>query len=365
MRVAARTTVIGVIAALAAAALLASGARPSDAIVAAQPASGARVLLLYDMEGITGAVRPTDVNAGSPTYQATRESLVEDVNAAIRGLLKAGVREVVVTDGHGSGSQEPDYIVDRMPSGARHEIRAEPYDPYIDLMDRSFAAVVTIAMHSRAGGKGFLAHTYYGHTRWVMHGHDMNESMLVAASAARVGTPLILVTGDDVLEKEVKAFSPRTEYVTVKTAVSVEEARPRPRAEVSAEIEAAAARAMANVKSIPPWNPQLPAEFANEYGYVMPEQAAVAINFPGASAVDAKTVRVRTSSFLDAYLAFRALAGFTSLATQRVLLDGVRAEATGADLIRRAQARVPTRLERSFKAADTAIPRPYGNHGYR
>jgi D-amino peptidase len=331
----------------------------------AQPAPGPRVLLLYDMEGITGAVRPTDVNAGSPTYQATRESLVEDVNAAIRGLMKAGVREVVVTDAHGSGSPDPDYILERMPKGARHEIRDEPYDPYIDLMDRSFAAVVTIAMHSRAGGKGFVAHTYYGHTRWVMHGHDMNESMLVAASAARVGTPLILVTGDDVLEKEVKAFSPRTEYVTVKTAVSVEEARPRPRAEVSADIEAAAARAFANVGSIPPWDPRLPAEFDNDCSYVMPEQAAVAINFPGAAAVDAKTVRVRTRSFLEAYLAFRALAGFTALATQRVVLEGVRGEPGGADLIRKAQGRLPARAERSFVAAEKTISRPYGRHGYR
>lgn len=337
----------------------------ANGTLTSQAPSGSRVLLLYDMEGITGAVQPTDVNAGSPTYQATRESLVEDVNAAIRGLLSAGAREIVVTDGHGSGSPDPDYILDRMPKGARHEIRDEPYDPYIDLMDKSFAAVVTIAMHSRAGGGGFLAHTYYGHTRWVMNGHDMNESMLVAASAARVGTPLILVTGDDVLEKEVKAFSPRTEYVAVKRAVSVEEAQSRPRAEVSAEIEAAAARALRNVASIPPWKPAMPAEFANEYGYVMPEQAAVAINFPGATVVDNKTVRVRARSFIDAYLSFRALAGFTALATQRVLLDGVRAQEGGPALIQKAQSRVPSRRERTFKATGTSIPRPYGRHGYQ
>jgi D-amino peptidase len=323
------------------------------------------VLLLYDMEGITGAVQPTDVNSGSPTYQATRESLVEDVNAAIRGLLAAGAREVVVTDGHGSGSPEPDYMLERMPAGARHEIRDEPYDPYIDLMDRSFTAVVAIAMHSRAGANGFLAHTYNGHTRWVMHGHDMNESMLVAASAARFGTPLILVTGDDVLQKEVEAFSPRTEYVVVKTAVSVEEARPRPRAEVSARIEAAAARALRSVRDIPAWDPRLPAEFDNEYGYIMAEHAAVAINYPGAAVVDEKTVRVRARSFLDAYLAFRALAGFTGLATQRVLLDGVRAQTGGPELVRQAQARLPARKERSFRASGTSIPRSYGRHGYR
>jgi D-amino peptidase len=332
---------------------------------AAHQAAGARVLLLYDMEGITGAVRPTDVNAGSPTYQATRESLVEDVNAAIRGLQKAGVREIVVTDGHGSGSPDPDYILERMPAGARHEIRSEPYDPYIDLMDRSFTAMVAIAMHSKAGGGGFLAHTYNGHTRWIMNGHDMNESMLVAASAARVGTPLVLVTGDDVLEREVKAFSPRTEYVVVKKAVSVEAAESRPRAEVSAAIEAAAERAMRNVASIPPWDPPLRAEFENHYGYILPEHAQVAINFPDTRVVDDKTVALTTRSFLEAYLAFRALAGFTGLATQRVLLTGVRGQPGGPELIQKAQARLPSRRARSFAATGESIPRPYGRHGYQ
>lgn len=340
-------------------------AMPERPLASQTPTAGPRVLLLYDMEGITGAVRPSDVNAGSPTYQATRESLVEDVNAAIRGLQKAGVREIVVTDGHGSGSPDPDYILDRMPPGARHEIREEPYDPYIDLMDRSFTAMVAIAMHSRAGGGGFLAHTYNGHTRWVMHGHDMNESMLVAASAARVGTPLVLVTGDDVLQREVKAFSPRTEYVVVKKAVSVEEAQPRPRAEVSAAIEAAAARALKNVASIPPWTPRLPPEFVNHYGYILPDHAAVAINYPGAVVVDDKTVAVRARSFLEAYLVFRALAGFTGLAAQRVLVSGVRAQPGGAELIQKAQEQLPSRRERSFASTGTSIPRPYGRHGYR
>lgn len=324
-----------------------------------------RVLLIYDMEGITGAVRPTDVNFGSPTYQATRESLVEDVNAAIRGLQKAGATEVVVIDGHGSGSPDPDYILERMPAGSRHEMGGEPLDPYIDLMDRRFDAVVTIAMHSKAGTQGFLAHTYNGHTRWVMHGHDMNESMLVAASAARFGTPLILVTGDDVLAGEVKAFSPKTEYVVVKRAVRVDSAEARSRAAVSAEIEAAAERGLRNVKAIPIWDPRFTAEFVNHYGYVMPEQAAAAINFPHATVVDDKTVSVKARDFLDAYLAFRALAGYTGLATQRVILDGVRAQAGASTFLQQAQSRIPGRLERTFAPTGTTIPRGFGPHGYR
>jgi D-amino peptidase len=348
--------------------LLGGCGRASDASAAdqARNEAGPRILLIYDMEGITDAVRPADVVYGSPTYEATRASLVEDVNAAIRGLLKAGASEVVLADGHGSGNPNPDYILDRLPEGARHDIRDEPYDPYIDTMDRSFAAVVTIAMHSKAGTNGFLAHTYNGHTRWNMGGHDMNESMLVAASAARFGIPLILVTGDDVLQQEIAAFSPETEYVVVKRAHNVEEAVARPRDEVSAEIEAAAERALRNLSRIPPWNPRLPPRFVNHFGYILPEHAAVAINFPGAEVVDNKTVSLETSDFLEAYLAFRGLARFTGYATDRLVLGGIRASERGRELVLQAQQQhVPARRERTFAPTGTDIPRPYGVHGYR
>ena len=71
------------------------------------------------------------------------------------------------------------------------------------------------------------------------------------------------------------------------------------------------------------------------------------------------------SSFLEAYLAFRALAGFTGLATQRVLVNGVRAEEGGAELLQRARSLLPSRAERSFEPTGTELRRGYGNHGYR
>jgi D-aminopeptidase len=190
--------------------------------------------------------------------------------------------------------------------------------------------------------------------------------MLVAASAARFDIPLVLVTGDDVLQKEIAAFSPKTEYVVVKRAVSVEQAEARPQADVNRDIEAAAERAFRARKSIPPWRPaELRGDFENRYSYVLPDMAAIAINFPGAEAVDNKTVRVRTRSFLDAYFAFRALANFTGLATQRMLVNFVRDEADGRSILQKAQQRLPSRAQRTFAPTGDTIPRGYGRHGYR
>jgi D-amino peptidase len=240
-----------------------------------------------------------------------------------------------------------------------------PYDPYIETMDKSFAAMVAIAMHGRAGGKAFLAHTYNGHTKWVMGGHDMNESMLVAASAARFDIPLILVTGDDILKQEIAAFSPATEYVVVKQAVSVESAQSRPREEVSADITNAAERALRGRAKVTPWKPSLPSPFENRYSYVLPEQAAIAINFPHATAVDNKTVAIRTPDFMEAYLTFRSLAGATGLATSRMMLNWLNGIEGGREMTRTLQAKLPSRADRTFAPTGTEIPRPYGKHGYR
>jgi D-amino peptidase len=330
---------------------------------------GPKVLLLYDMEGVTDAIRPQDVSMGSETYPATRESLTEDVNAAIRGLLKAGAREVVLTDGHGSGNPDPDYLLDKLPKNARFDIRDAPYDPYIEAMDQTFDAMVAVAMHGKAGGKAFLAHTYNGHTRWVMAGHDMNESMLVAASAARFNVPLILVTGDDVLRDEIKAFSPSMEYVTVKKAVSVSAAEARPRADVSRDIEAAAERALRNRKNVKAWKPaEISKPFDNQFSYILPDQAAVASMFPHATPVNNKTVKVPAANFLEAYLAFRALATFTGLTTQRMTVSAIRQMTGGPDMIAKAQAPFPSREQRSFEPTSPTMDRGGvgpGRHGYR
>ncbi|MEX2272530.1 MAG: M55 family metallopeptidase [Vicinamibacterales bacterium] len=327
--------------------------------------SGVKVLLLYDMEGVTDAARGQDVSIGSDSYPATRESLTADVNAAIAGLLKAGATEVVITDGHGSGSPDPDYILEKMPKGARFDLRDVPYDPYIETMDPSVAAMVAIGMHGRAGGKAFLAHTYNGHTKWVMGGHDMNESMLVAASAARFDIPLILVTGDDVLQQEIAEFSPETAYVTVKRAISVDAAEPRPRDQVSADIAAAAERALRGRGRVRPWKPALPSPFENRYSYILPEQAAIAINFPHASPIDNKTVAVMTPDFMQAYLTFRGLAGFTGLATSRMMIGWLRDAEGGRQILSTLQGKLPSRADRTFAPTGKEIPRPFGKHGYR
>jgi D-amino peptidase len=337
-------------------------------VVGTLPAQdGPKVLVIYDMEGVSQIETPPGCSFGTPDYPAGREALTEDVNAAIRGLLRGGAGEIVITDGHGSGNPEPDYDLSRLPEGARFEIRDQPYDAYIDVVDESFDAVVAIAMHARANTPGFISHTYFGHTTWVAGGHEMNESMLVAASAARFGVPVILVTGDDVLAGQVEAFSPETEYVVVKTAHSRSQAVARDRDAVSHDIEEAAERAIRSLERIPAWRPSTFAgRFENVYGYNMTEHAALAVNYPGARPVTDRAVAVETDGFLEAYLTFRALALFSSTARALMVYRELPNVEGGRDAMRAVAGSLGIRP--SFNSAGSApdiTPFTYRTrHGY-
>lgn len=334
-----------------------------------QAQTGPKVVLIYDMEGLITVQTSRDCSFGSPTYATSRQSLTDEVNAAIRGLLRAGASEVILTDGHGSGNPEPDYDLSQLPEGARFEIRDDPYDAYIDVFNSSTDAVVAIGMHAGAGSDGVISHTYYGHTRWVMNGQPFNESMIVAASAARFGAPVILVTGDDVLRQQVADFNPATRYVVTKRAVTRSRAEARPKDEVLAEIERQAEEGLRALSSIPAWSPQpVRGVLESHFSYTRPDHASLAINFPNAVEVNDRTIGLQSDSFLDAYLAFRALANFTALAPMQSMFMAMQEVEGGMETYQRIREHLSDLPPPGFTPAGNEIDvsgSAKGRHGYR
>ena len=175
------------------------------------------------------------------------------------------------------------------------------------------------------------------------------------------------MTGDDVLQQEVAAFTPNTRYVVVKRVVSTTEAAPRPRAQVTTEIEAEAARAVRNIAQVGSWRPAgFNATFANDFGYTMPQQASLAIRYPGAESVNDKTVRLRTNSFVEAYLAFRALAAFTALVAPTLMFGSLPEVEGGAEVLQKLQQRI-SGAERTFEPTGPEVQPIFGpgRHGVR
>jgi D-amino peptidase len=273
-------------------------------VALAAQARGLKVLLLYDMEGITAADEFRKTTFAHPEqYAEGRRSLTADVNAAIAGLKAGGATEIVVVDGHGSGNtQEPDILVDQIAAPGAMHFRATPFDIYMDSYDHSVDAIVAIGMHAGAGNRsGFLAHTYSAHDiEYRVNGVPFNETMILAMGAARLKIPVIMVSGDDQLERELRRNLPWVKYAAVKHAVNVGKAEPLPREEASRRIETAAREALQALSQMKAM------EFAGPYRFAAkfeePAQALNAALWPGSELnADQQTVQIRANDFEDGY----------------------------------------------------------------
>jgi D-amino peptidase len=311
--------------------LLASGMSPQKPL---------KVLVLYDMEGVSGAssVRHTHFGA-EPEYTEARKSLTADVNAAIAGLKAAGATEIIVCDGHGSGnSQSPDVLEAELLAPAKMISRDRSFDIYMDSYDQSIDAVVAVAMHAGAGNpEGFLSHTYtIEDVQYRVNGTPFNETMILAMGAARFGIPVIMVSGDDQLDKELKRFLPWVKYAAGKHAVGRAKAEPFARDEVSRRIEKAAREALLGLDAM-----RVPEDFPGPYRFALTfqdeSQASNVARLQGAELLsDGISVQIRYSDFEEGYRASLRLISTAGLVGRLSAMQRMIAAQPNADKLREA-----------------------------
>lgn len=216
------------------------------------PAAGRlRVLLLHDMEGLSGQDdwKTFDFEF-TEQYRRGQLMLVADVNAVVDGLFAGGATHVDVVDGHGSGNPEPDIRRDLLDKRANQVLRDAPFRQYVDLVaPDAYDAVVLVGMHAKTGSGGFASHTFTMGIEFIVNGLAITESELVAFSWARERIPVILVSGDDRLQRDLAGTMPWLEFVRVKTATSASSATLRPVAEAHADLRAGAKRAVEKLRS--------------------------------------------------------------------------------------------------------------------
>jgi D-amino peptidase len=299
-----------------------------------------KVVLLYDMEGLSGAssVRHTHFGA-DPEYTEARKSLTADVNAAIAGLKAAGATEIIVVDGHGSGnSQGPDVLEAELLPPAKMISRDRSFDIYMDSYDQSVDAIAAVAMHAGAGNPdGFLSHTYtIEDVQYRVNGTPFNETMILAMGAARFGIPVIMVSGDDQFEKEVKRYLPWVKYAAGKRAMGRAKAEPYAREEVSRRIEKAAREGLLGLDSS-----RLPENFPGPYRFALTfqdeSQAQTVSRLQGAELLaDAVSVQIRSTDFEEGYRASLRLISTAGLVSRMQAMQRVIAAQPNAAALREA-----------------------------
>ncbi len=258
------------------------------------------VFMVTDLEGVAGVVSFTDQSdPRGRYYDAAKKLLTAEVNAAVDGLLDAGVEEVLIWDGHGAGG----ISFEELHPKARL-LHGRPLPPWSRLhgVFRRYEAVVMIGQHALAGTlTGNQNHTQSSSTidYYKLNGKPIGETAQIALYFGALGLPLIFLSGDADACREAEELVPGMGTVAVKEGVgrgaaislSASEARRRIREGIKLAVEKQRAQ------PIPPlvW----PGPYVLEKRFFHTDVADAASTQPGAERVDSQTVRLRGDDILE------------------------------------------------------------------
>ncbi|MDH0362728.1 M55 family metallopeptidase [Comamonas aquatica] len=176
-----------------------------------------KILISVDIEGVAGVYHSEQVRAGNPEFERARRLMAAEASAAIAGAFDGGATEVYVNDSHGGFRNMPPELLD-----ARAQvIQGKPrYLSMVAGVELKVDGVCMIGYHSRAQGRGILAHTVnsFAFARVRLNGQEVSEMDLYGALAGAYGAPVIAASGDDVFIAEHQSTFPQTQFVQVKRA---------------------------------------------------------------------------------------------------------------------------------------------------
>ena len=286
------------------------------------PGAPIRILVYHDMEGLAGQDDwRTFLFSHPEKYPEGQKMLAADLNAVIDGLFAGGATQVDVVDAHGSGNPEPDVRRDLLDSRAKQVFRDKAFDPYVDLTAPNvYDAVVAVAMHAKTGSRGFASHTITLGMDMQINGKSITESEIVGYSWGRVGVPIIFVSGDDHLQRDLEVM-PWIEYVVTKKATSASTVELRPVDQVHAEMREKAARAVRNISKAKIMTLATPMQAGL---HAVPP--ASLISFKGVPGINYahETVTFSATDFGAAYEGVIALVGAARAGYSQVLNETVR-----------------------------------------
>jgi D-amino peptidase len=355
---------------------------PAEPVVHAMPASpwtledvaavsgdGIRVLIIHDMEGLSGQDDPSTFDFGTPTYPTGQELLAADINAVVDGLFAGGATEVLIADGHGSGNPDPDLRTDLLDPRAIQIIRDASFDTYFDLPEsEQIDAVAVVGMHAKTGSGGFASHTFTLGIDLLINGQSITETELVALSWGRVGVPVIFASGDQRLATDLETM-PWIEYVTVKEATAADAATLRPIDDARGDLSSAAQRAVENLASAKAMRVNTPIYAALHA--VPPASLRSLAGVPGLD-YENDTLTFVTDDMREAYDGLVEIVGLASVGYLGVLQEVVRGRPDG-DEIMAAFSEALTKRWFDQESGRYSRPEPAGGvggairrfHGYR
>lgn len=203
-----------------------------------------KVLISTDIEGVAGVFHPEQTRPGNAEYERARLLMTHEANAAIAGAFEGGATEVLVNDSHGGFRNMPAEQLDPRARAVLGKPRTLGMMAGVDL---GVGAVCLVGWHSRAQGRGVLAHTInsFAFARVRFNGQEVGEAGIYGALAGEFGVPVVMASGDDAFIEEHRPLFPQAAFVQTKQASGQHSGISLAPAQACAAIREAVARAVA------------------------------------------------------------------------------------------------------------------------
>lgn len=263
-----------------------------------------RVLIMSDMEGVSGIVTWKQVEGGSPMFEESRRLYTEEVNAAVRGAVAAGADEIVAVDCHGAGgdwsfnSYIPELLHPDCEWVAHHR-----WSRYTEILERGCDAALMVGMHARAGTpNGVMCHTISTVTwRNLWFNNDLvGELGINAALCGQFGCPVVMVSGDTATNDEAREILGNgPAYVSVKQGLGRYSARQIPPVRARQLIEEGARWGIENRAACKAYVPGRPTQITIEVDTV--DRMGPFLGKQGVEVVEPLKVRAMGRDWMDAW----------------------------------------------------------------
>ncbi|HXG91580.1 MAG TPA: M55 family metallopeptidase [Blastocatellia bacterium] len=219
-----------------------------------------KIYISADMEGVVGVVTNEQLGPQGFEYARFRDFMTAEVNAAIQAAFEAGATEIVVSDSHGNGQN---LLIEKLPKNVT-VVRSWPR-PLMMMqgIDETFDGAIFIGYHTSTNNTaGVRAHTISS-ARLAdvqLNGVSMPEAGINAAIAGHFNVPVIMISGDDAVVKEVTALLGDIEGAVVKWAYGFHSARTLTPEAAYEVIREKVKRAIARIKDFKPYKIKAPVQ---------------------------------------------------------------------------------------------------------
>jgi D-amino peptidase len=256
-----------------------------------------KIYISADMEGVVGAVTGDQLGPQGFEYERFREFMTEEVRTATQAAFEAGATEIVISDSHGNGEN---LLIEKLPKNVTI-VRSWPR-PLMMMqgIDETFDGAIFLGYHTSTNNStGVRAHTISS-ARLAdvrLNGVSMPEAGINAAIAGHFNVPVIMISGDDAVVKEVTDLLGPIEGAVVKWSYGFHSARTLTPEAAYDLIREKVKRAIGRIKEFKPYKLKEPVQLDVRFKSYRPSELLSYLSI--VERTDSHSIRFRGKDILE------------------------------------------------------------------